>query len=257
MRCKICGLYFTSPSLGGSDVCAGCDCGQSNAARNQKNSDEIVKLVFTPIERMHPSVELLHVIKERDDLRTSCETKDQQIKELKEKPFGFYSPEEMTVAVGLEMHNAQELQKKLDAQDQQIAAMREALEKVSQITYFKEHNLVCDERCIACVVEKTLSTSPTTQFVRVESLGSFEELSGRAILDLANNNKPIPFGRALATFANPFNWTQLYDAKGGSGYEPKACEWAFIGPMRPPYELAQHGMKNIEALLQTLRGGKA
>lgn len=37
--------------------------------------------------------------------------------------------------------------------------------------------------------------------------------------------------RALATYADPRNWIQIY--------QNGKCEWAFIGPTRPGYELAR------------------
>jgi hypothetical protein len=68
-------------------------------------------------------------------------------------------------------------------------------------------------------------------------------LEAGEILQFANDGKPIPADRVLATFANPDNWVQIYEGKATrQGYEARACEWAFIGPMRPPYELAQHAM---------------
>lgn len=69
-------------------------------------------------------------------------------------------------------------------------------------------------------------------------------LSAGEILQLAQEGKPIPPARALATYADPKNWVQLYDIRAASGeYTPRACEWAFIGPMRPGYELARCALR--------------
>lgn len=72
-------------------------------------------------------------------------------------------------------------------------------------------------------------------------------LSPNDILQLALAGKPIPADRVLATFADPKNWIQVYrgETVQAGGYEMKACEWAFIGPMRPPYELAQHALVSL------------
>jgi hypothetical protein len=68
-------------------------------------------------------------------------------------------------------------------------------------------------------------------------------LQGRDILDIANAGESISAIRALQTFAQESNWVQLYDAKTSSkDYSARACEWAFIGSVRPPYELAQQAL---------------
>lgn len=68
------------------------------------------------------------------------------------------------------------------------------------------------------------------------------------LIEMGTHAVPIPPERILATFADPKNWVQLYDGESSpiSGYKAKACEWVFIGPMRPPYELAQHGIKTLK-----------
>lgn len=56
---------------------------------------------------------------------------------------------------------------------------------------------------------------------------------------------PLDPMRVLATFAHEDNWVQLYDGTSVGDYEPKPCEWAFIGPVRPPYELAQRAIVDL------------
>lgn len=67
-----------------------------------------------------------------------------------------------------------------------------------------------------------------------------QPLTAREIMDIALTGAPIPIERLLATFADPNNWVQIYEGKATrEGYTARACEWAFIGPYRPPWELAQ------------------
>lgn len=68
-------------------------------------------------------------------------------------------------------------------------------------------------------------------------------LTANDLMSLVLAGEPIPLDRALATYADPNNWVQLYHSESLSpGYEAKPCEWAFIGPVRPPYELAQNAL---------------
>lgn len=73
-----------------------------------------------------------------------------------------------------------------------------------------------------------------------------EPLTAGEILELARDGEPIPPLRALATYADPKNWVQLYGGvvsiSAPNNYEPRECEWAFTGPVRPPYELAQNAI---------------
>ena len=47
--------------------------------------------------------------------------------------------------------------------------------------------------------------------------------------------------RVLATYADPLNWRQVHGGTfvGAPGGKSLGCEWAFVGPTRPGYELAQ------------------
>lgn len=72
-------------------------------------------------------------------------------------------------------------------------------------------------------------------------------LTRAELLEAAVNNQPIPILRVLATYADPNNWVQAYHAERSDGKELRACEWAFIGPTRPGYELAQWAISEIEA----------
>lgn len=65
------------------------------------------------------------------------------------------------------------------------------------------------------------------------------------LLSLARRGFGVDPLRALATFAEPNNWARIYDGKmlPTGGKSPMSCEWVFIGPTRPPYELAQWGLK--------------
>lgn len=77
-------------------------------------------------------------------------------------------------------------------------------------------------------------------------------LTARELFDIVSTpGSKIPMDRALATFAARENWVQIYMGtpcryRQPSGisttYTPRACEWAFIGPVRPPYELAQNAL---------------
>lgn len=61
--------------------------------------------------------------------------------------------------------------------------------------------------------------------------------------------KPLDPLRMLATFAAKENWLQVYQGKTvRSDYQFHECEWAFIGPFRPPYEMAQLALEvhNLE-----------
>ncbi len=78
-------------------------------------------------------------------------------------------------------------------------------------------------------------------------------LNTNDIFSMAQSGEPIPADRALATYADPSNWVQLYHGESSDrSYVPKACEWAFIGPMRPGYELAQHALKDRDQLHKQL-----
>lgn len=65
------------------------------------------------------------------------------------------------------------------------------------------------------------------------------------LMKLVYAGKPFPVDRVLATFADKHNWIQIYNGgtNGATEYEARACEWAFIGPSRPPYELAQSALE--------------
>jgi hypothetical protein len=78
------------------------------------------------------------------------------------------------------------------------------------------------------------------QAAGVGQIEDVRPLTASDILKMANLGERLPVARVLATFADPSNWVQIYDGKSVSEYTPKACEWAFIGPVRPPYELAQN-----------------
>jgi len=51
--------------------------------------------------------------------------------------------------------------------------------------------------------------------------------------------------RALAAYADPSNWVQVYNGELANGNKCLPCEWAFIGPTRPGYELAQHVLRQV------------
>lgn len=61
-------------------------------------------------------------------------------------------------------------------------------------------------------------------------------LSAGELMDMAIHGRPIPASRVLATFYHG-------ETSPAVDYEAKACEWAFVGPSRPPYELAQWALK--------------
>jgi hypothetical protein len=75
-------------------------------------------------------------------------------------------------------------------------------------------------------------------------LSAAKPLTGADILEIANDGERIPAGRALATYADPSNWVQAYNAVNSDGGALRACEWCFIGPMCPGYELAQNALKS-------------
>jgi len=65
------------------------------------------------------------------------------------------------------------------------------------------------------------------------------------LLDAAIYGKAIDPLRVLAAYADPSNWIQCYGGEDSDGNKLKPCEWAFIGPTRPGYELAQHTLARI------------
>ena len=66
-------------------------------------------------------------------------------------------------------------------------------------------------------------------------------LTAGELFEAARYAKPIPMNRVLATFSQESNWVQIYhgETSPATDYKARACEWAFVGPSRPPYELAQ------------------
>lgn len=78
----------------------------------------------------------------------------------------------------------------------------------------------------------------------------FKSLTNGELIDLVVNGQSIPATRVLATFADPNNWVQIYNGENHSGYNPKPCEWAFIGPVSPPYELAQKAMEDVQRKIE-------
>lgn len=71
-------------------------------------------------------------------------------------------------------------------------------------------------------------------------------LTSSELLDMAINNQPLPLDRVLATYANEDNWRRIYHGQTapGESYRACACEWAFVGPVRPPYDLARIALQN-------------
>lgn len=68
-----------------------------------------------------------------------------------------------------------------------------------------------------------------------------EPLSASEIFNAAVDGTPLDPMRVLATFADKRNWIQIYGGRTvSSAYKPRECEWAFIGPVRPPFELAMN-----------------
>lgn len=59
-------------------------------------------------------------------------------------------------------------------------------------------------------------------------------LTASDLMAIALSGEPIPADRALATYADESNWKTVHP-----GGRNRVCEWAFIGPMRPGFELAQ------------------
>ena len=48
--------------------------------------------------------------------------------------------------------------------------------------------------------------------------------------------------QALTAFASPESWYPVHGEKDGKPY----CHWAWKGVVRPPYELAQHALREME-----------
>ena len=82
------------------------------------------------------------------------------------------------------------------------------------------------------------------------SIINTEPLKISDLIDLSVSGKDIPVPRALATFADPSNWTQVYNTKNEDGVVNPACQWAFIGPVKPPYELAQNAMNGLKKKIE-------
>lgn len=87
---------------------------------------------------------------------------------------------------------------------------------------------------------------PGTRFREARNLtsdGPPLPLSANELMMFAECGRDIPVGRALATFAEENNWVQIYGGRTSDhDYFPKECEWAFIGPVTPPFELAQNAL---------------
>ena len=64
------------------------------------------------------------------------------------------------------------------------------------------------------------------------------------MLRIALNGETFGPVRVIATYADPSNWVQLYGGETSDGNKALPCEWAFVGPTRPGYELAQHALRN-------------
>lgn len=83
-------------------------------------------------------------------------------------------------------------------------------------------------------------------------------LEASDLMTMALDGQTPPILRVLATYAIASNWIQLYGGKRSpdKAYQVKACEWAFIGPMRPPYELAQWalGSQSLDSISELKTG---
>lgn len=69
------------------------------------------------------------------------------------------------------------------------------------------------------------------------------------LLTAARGGQPLDPLRVLATYAARDNWVPIHGGRTSpeDEYEAKACEWAFIGGVRPPYELAEWALKGGES----------
>jgi len=105
----------------------------------------------------------------------------------------------------------------------------------------------CIRRLIGDIGVTSEGSLSTDEFMRriYGSWAGAEPLSAGELLEIATDGKKIPPERALATFAEESNWIKIHEGNAlpDSGYTPRACEWAFIGPVRPPYELARNALK--------------
>ncbi len=74
-------------------------------------------------------------------------------------------------------------------------------------------------------------------------------LSAAELMAYAIGNLPVSVPRVMATFAARSNWVQIYEGRVSPAvgyYQANPCEWAFIGPVRPPYELGEWGVNALE-----------
>jgi hypothetical protein len=117
----------------------------------------------------------------------------------------------------------------------QVAQLREALLQASIAPHSETARQLRDA---------ALSTPAPRVFTAEQVL----PLAASEIMECAVNNKPIPVIRALATYAEKSNWVQLYCGESSGDYKAHTCEWAFIGPVRPPYELAQNALAHARAI---------
>ena len=67
------------------------------------------------------------------------------------------------------------------------------------------------------------------------------------ILDAALQGTALDPVRALAAYADPANWVQSYGGEDCDGNKLKPCEWVFVGPTRPGYELAQRALRDLKS----------
>lgn len=69
-KCRICGMDFGSPSMGGPGICSACDCGvQPDSIHHPKNHSQYGRYTFTPtpIDRD----EIRKIIREEFDRRAA------------------------------------------------------------------------------------------------------------------------------------------------------------------------------------------
>ena len=69
-------------------------------------------------------------------------------------------------------------------------------------------------------------------------MSEIKPLTQAELIKFAIDVKPLPIERVLATFADPCNWDRMYDKEG--------CHGTWTGPVLPPYELAELGLRELE-----------
>jgi len=72
------------------------------------------------------------------------------------------------------------------------------------------------------------------------------------LMHSAINGQKLNSQRVVATFGDRSNWTQVYGGTRAEGGPVTGCTWGWIGPVKPPYELAENAAGNSTPEKETI-----